>query len=110
MGIDKESHFASSKLEPGVTKVSQGLFSVMNIKMIREFRALLTAAWALRGNCQETIFQSLHFSSGETASFRCPEVTRPISLPVACFMKYTEFMTARTIFSGWVSFFLKPSL
>lgn len=35
MGVDKESHFASSKLEPGVTMVSQGLFSVMNVKMIR---------------------------------------------------------------------------
>lgn len=101
MGIDKESHFASSKLEPVVMMVSQGLFSVMNVKMIREFSTLLTAAWPLRGNCQETIFQSLHFPSGETASFRCPEV---ISLPVACFMN-TEFMNARTIFfPGWVSF------
>lgn len=56
MGIDKESHFASSKREPVVTMVSQGLFSVMNVKMVREFSTLLTAAWPLGGNCQETIF------------------------------------------------------
>lgn len=37
MGIEKNSNFTSSKLESVVIMVSQGLFSVMNVKMISYF-------------------------------------------------------------------------
>lgn len=90
MGIEKNSNFTSSKLESVVIMVSQGLFSVMNVKMISYFN-IPVLHWHEEGTTEKPFFQSLgSFALSETASLRYSEMAGPISLPVAWFT-YTEF-------------------
>lgn len=111
-GIEKGSDFTSSKLQPVVTVVGQGLLSAMNVKMI-SYSTFHYCTSLERELLRNHFPSSDNFASGETASFSCSEMAGTISLWHACFT-YPEshgYLHLPIHFPpGWVSFFLKSSL
>lgn len=116
MGIEKKSNFTSSKLKSVVIMVSQGLFSVMNVKMISYFSIPLLH-WHEEGTVEEPFSRA--WTTWPQVKQHHLGVQRWLGLLVFLWhasptqnsmVTYTPSTPTLHFPLDWVSFFLKPSL